>query len=211
MNILTCIEIFSAALLAFGGIEGVKGLITWWRHRKQDKRRVTAEADSAEVSAEKALRDMYEETLAEMRQQYTERITELHASIYDANKRNHDLLTAGAKKDDIIEDKTAKIRELNDIIYKLQKRIIAKDKFIAALKRFIEWLKLWHCEREFGKGGSYCNRRKPAQSIHIRYEAYEETEIEDVEYDDVQHQTNIFKTTLSLNENNNNDTQPDTD
>lgn len=163
MKLISVIEVFAAALAAIGGIEGVKGLISWWRHRKAEKRKVSAEADTAEVSAEKALRDMYEETLGEMRKEYTERINELHASLDDANRRNHDLLTAGARKDDIIEDKTVKIRSLQDELLEATRRI-------GYLEKALQHHKNWFCQREYGKGKNECMRREPAQNPPLKYE-----------------------------------------
>lgn len=163
MKLISVIEVFAAALAAIGGIEGVKGLISWWRHRKAEKRKVSAEADTAEVSAEKALRDMYEETLEDMRKQYSERIKELHASLDDANRRNHDLLTAGARKDDIIEDKTVKIRSLQDELLEATRRI-------GYLEKALQHHKNWFCQREYGKGKNECMRREPAQNPPLKYE-----------------------------------------
>lgn len=163
MKLISVIEVFAAALAAIGGIEGVKGLISWWRHRKAEKRKVYAEADSAEVSAEKALRDMYEETLEDMRKQYSERINELHASLDDANRRNHDLLTTGARKDDIIEDKTAKIRSLQD-------ELLEATRTIGRLEKTLQHHKNWFCQREYGKGKNECMRREPAQNPPLKYE-----------------------------------------
>lgn len=163
MKLISIIEVFAAALAAIGGIEGVKGLISWWRHRKAEKRKVSAEADTAEVSAEKALRDMYEETLGEMRHEFTERISELHASLDDANRRNHDLLTAGARKDDIIDDKTAKIRSLQDELLDAVRRI-------GLLEKALQHHKNWFCQREYGKGKNECLRREPAQNPPLKYE-----------------------------------------
>jgi hypothetical protein len=124
-----------------------------------------AEVDKANVEAEKSVRDMYEDTLADMRREFTERINELHSSLTDSNKRNTDLLKSGARKDEIIEDKTAKIRELNDVIFDLQKQLINKEKELSQKQQYIDWLKLWHCSRE----SNDCSRRKPPQPIPLKY------------------------------------------
>lgn len=163
MKLISIIEVFAAALAAFGGVEGVKGLLNWYRHRHDESRKSYAEANSAEVAAEKALRDMYEETLGEMRKEFVERINELHASLDDANRRNHELLKLGAKKDDIVEDKTAKIRSLQD-------ELLAATRTIGSLEKALQYHKAWFCQREYGKGKGECLRREPAQNPPLKYE-----------------------------------------
>lgn len=178
-------ELISGIVIAILGCSTLMGYILY---RKANKRMMEAEARmkeaetaKKEVEVEKALRDMYEETLAEMRKEYVERINELKASLDDANKRYHDLLVSGAKKDDIIEDKTNKIRELNEVIYTLQQRISSLEVRLARKEQHIEWQKLWHCSREMPTEGmneeqicESCSRRKPAQPIPLKYIPFKE-------------------------------------
>lgn len=149
-------------LLALGGYEGVKWLITFWVHRKQEKRMKKNEADQSEVATEKAVRDMYEETLTEMRKEYIERINELHQANTELNKQNLELLKAGARKDDIIADKNAKIRELQEIRNQ-------DTKTIGKLEGDVQYLDCWKCYREFGKGENDCDRRKPEQVPPLKF------------------------------------------
>lgn len=163
MTILSIIEVFGAVVAALGGYEGIKWVVTFFANRRHARRQLEAETNSAEVSAEKALRDMYEQTLAEMRTQYTSRISELHASLDDANRHNHDLLTAGARKDGIIDDKTSKIRSLQD-------ELRQATRTIAGLEKSLQHHKNWFCKREYGRGKDECIRREPAQNPPLKFE-----------------------------------------
>lgn len=85
MNILTILELFGAFIAALGGIEGIKWVINFIAHHKAAKRKVCAEANREEVSAEAALRDMYESSLKDLREEHTERTKELRTTIADVN------------------------------------------------------------------------------------------------------------------------------
>lgn len=157
-------------LAALGGYEGIKWLVTFFVHRKQEKRLKDAEVNRAEsevgkskVAEEKAVRDMYEETLTEMRNQYTERIGELRAANSELSKQNLELLKAGARKDDIIADKVAKLRELQELRVEDAKKIGELEKKLAHFKS-------WKCFREYGDGEEECLRRKPQQVPPMKYE-----------------------------------------
>lgn len=170
-----------------GGYEGIKWLITFWVHRKQEKRlkesqakKAENEADQSEVATENSIRDMYEDTLnkmrdldekriAEMREDYNARITELNkanAELHEANmllhKQNLELLKEGARKDDIIADKTAKIRELQELRNQDTIRI-------GELESDTQYLECWKCVREYGTGESECDRREPQQNPPLKY------------------------------------------
>lgn len=173
MSITSVLEIFGAICTALGGYEGIKWLVGFFAHRREEKRlkgaeanKAEAEADQSAVATEKALRDMYEETLGEMRVEFTERINELHASLTNMNERNHELLKAGARKDDIINDKTTKIRELQD-------ELLASTKENGQLEKRLLFYKNWHCRRELGDGKDDCRRREPAQNPPLKYEPIE--------------------------------------
>ena len=157
-------------LTALGGYEGVKWLVTFFVHRKQERRLKDAEVNQAEsevgrskVAQEKAVRDMYEETLTEMRNQYIERINELRAANSELSKQNLELLKAGARKDDIIADKVVKLRELQELR-------VEDAKQIGELEKKLAHFKSWKCFREFGEGEEECMRRKPQQIPPMRYE-----------------------------------------
>lgn len=170
MSVVSMLEVFATVATALGGYEGVKWLVSFLTHRKVEKRLKGAEANKAEsdadqsaVAAEKALRDMYEETLSEMRHEYVARIEELRNANAELNKQNLELLKAGARKDEIIEDKTKVIREL-------QEARVEEAQRIGKLEKQVQFFKSWKCFREFGKGGDKCSRREPKQNPPLKYE-----------------------------------------
>lgn len=155
---------------------GSTTLMGYLLYRGANRRIKAAEASKSEVGVEKALREMYEDTLVEMRKEYVERINELKASLDEANKRYRDLLVSSAKKDDIIEDKTGKIRELNEVVYALQQKITGFEVRISGLESELDWQRLWHCSREYPTNDMTeeqrcegCARRKPQQPIPLKY------------------------------------------
>ena len=150
-------------LTALGGYEGVKWLVTFFVHRKQEKRLKRNEADQSEVATERAVRDMYEETLTEMRKEYTERIGELRQENAEQSKQILELLKAGARKDDIIADKVTKLRELQELRVEDARKIGELEKKLAHFKS-------WKCFREYGDGEEECLRRKPKQVPPMKYE-----------------------------------------
>lgn len=169
MSIISILEVFGAVVTALGGWEFVKFLM----HRKQEQRLKESEADQSEVATENAMRDMYEETLARMRELDEKRIAEIredyHARIAELNKANAELhktnlelLKAGARKDDIIVDKTAKIRELQE----LRNQDAIK---IGVLEGDVQYLDCWKCYREYGKGENECDRREPQQNPPLKF------------------------------------------
>ena len=154
---------------ALGVIELIKWLITYLTHRKHEKQlketevnKAKSEAGKSEVSKEKALRDMYEETLSDMRMEYQERINELRQANSELSKQNLEVLKAGARKDEIIEDKIAKIRELNE-------QLVIEVRKNGELEKSSQFYETWHCERETGKGKEQCMRRKPQQNPPLKY------------------------------------------
>lgn len=185
MSFVTVLEVFGAALAAIitalGGWESIKG----WHQRKESKRKASAEASTMEVGAEKALRDMYEESLRDLRTEHTERTKELRSTIADVNLMYHTAIKDSARKDEIIDDKTAKIREQVETISKLQGRLIDHANYEAALKLKIAHLEQWHCEREQPRPdmteeelAQSCGRREPPQKVPVRYERFKIQTIE---------------------------------
>lgn len=166
MNITSLLGVFGAVVTAFGGYEGVKWLVNFLAHRKQNKQMEWNKVHKSSVENEKATRDMYEETLSEMRQEYVERINELRGANAEQNKQNLELIKAGARKDEIIEDKTLKIRELQD-------ELLNATKTNGELEKKLQWHENWHCKREFGRGKGECMRREPAQNPPLKYEPLE--------------------------------------
>ena len=180
MSIESIAEVFGAMAGALGGYEFVKWIVNYFTHRKSEKQLKGIEVNKAKVDVdkqcidrEKALRDMYEETLQEMRKEFQERIAEVRQEAKDRiadlkqenmelHKTNLELLKAGARKDEIIEDKIVRIRELTESLVEATKRN-------GLLEKAVSFFKSWHCKREFGKTGEKCNRRLPEQIPPLKY------------------------------------------
>jgi len=152
MNWENLITTVAGLLGVLGGWEGVKYLI----NRKSNKRINESEADKKEI-----------ETDSDEFHLYKERIEELRTTNAEVNKQNYELIKACEAKEEIIADKTAKIRELQELRVEDTKRIgeLEKEKL---------FYKSWHCQREFGRGKDNCTRRKPAQNPPLKYTPIEE-------------------------------------
>ena len=177
--------LFIEILGALGGYEFVKWLVTYITHRKHEKQLKETEVDKAKsdvgkskVAEEKALRDMYEETITDLRKEFQERITDvrrdsqerikdLQQANTELSKQNLELLKAGAKKDEIIEDKVAKIRELNELL-------VGETRKSGKLEKAVQYYESWKCFREYGRGGEKCPRRKPEQNPPLKFKPLEE-------------------------------------
>lgn len=181
-------SVMEFVLGVIGAVFGCTTLVGWLLYRNANRRiknaeaeRAQAEADRVKIEVENAMRDMYEDTLRNMREEHAERTKELRATITDVNLMYHNALKDGARKDEIIDDKTSKIRELNEMIYSLQAKINGKDSYTASLLRYIDWLKIWHCEREQPRPEmtkeeleQSCNRRKPPHRVPVKYVPFDE-------------------------------------
>lgn len=172
MNSTLFIEIIGA----LGGYEFVKWIVSYIANRKQDKQLKESEVDMAKsdvnkskVAEEKALRDMYEETLSDLRKEFQERIKDLQQSNAELSKQNLELLKAGARKDEIIDDKTSIIRELNE-------QRVEDARKIGRLEKLLMFYKSWHCKREVGRGKEQCSRREPEQDPPLKYKDIEEND-----------------------------------
>lgn len=159
-------ETIVTLITAFGGFEFIKWAVNRFVFRKQETVKADSSAMKTAVEAEKAVRDMYEETITELRTEYTSRLEELRNSNKELNEYNLALLKAGSKKDEIIDEKTIKIRELNDSCINYEKKV-------GELQREVVHYKCWFCQREYGRGKEECIRRKPAQNPPLKYSDYE--------------------------------------
>ena len=159
-------ETIVTLITAFGGFEFIKWAVNRFVFRKQETVKADSSAMKTAVEAEKAVRDMYEETITELRTEYTSRLEELRNSNKELNEYNLALLKAGSKKDEIIDEKTIKIRELNESCVNYEKRV-------GELQREVVHYKCWFCQREYGRGKEECLRRKPAQNPPLKYSDYE--------------------------------------
>lgn len=158
MNPTSVIEVFGAMVAALGGYESVKWLVGFIAHRKQEKRLKKLEADKKETEVD-----------ADEFHLYKERIDELREANAELGKQNLELLKSGARKDEIIEDKTAKIRELNDKLLEATRRI-------GFLERLLQHYKNWFCKREVGDGKEDCRRRQPDQNPPLKFKPIDDTE-----------------------------------
>ena len=159
-------ETIVTLITAFGGFEFIKWAVNRFVFRKQETVKADSSAMKTAVEAEKAVRDMYEETITELRTEYTSRLEELRNSNKELNEYNLALLKAGSKKDEIIDEKTIKIRELNESCVNYEKRV-------GELQMLVLYYKCWFCQREYGRGKEECIRRKPAQNPPLKYSDYE--------------------------------------
>ena len=159
-------ETIVTLITAFGGFEFIKWAVNRFVFRKQETVNADSSAMKTAVEAEKAVRDMYEETITELRTEYTSRLEELRNSNKELNEYNLALLKAGSKKDEIIDEKTIKIRELNESCVNYEKRV-------GELQREVVHYTCWFCQREYGRGKEECIRRKPAQNPPLKYSDYE--------------------------------------
>jgi len=144
-NLITTIV---GLLAALGGWDAIKYCI----NRKSNRRINESEADKKEI-----------ETDTDEFHLYKERIEELRLSNAELNKQNYELIKACEAKEEIIADKTAKIREL-------QEARIEDTKQIGELEKEVQYYKGWKCFREYGRGKENCTRRKPAQNPPLKYE-----------------------------------------
>jgi len=151
MNWETLLSTIVGLLGVLGGWEGIKYFI----NRKSNKRINESEADKKEI-----------ETDSDEFHLYKERIEELRTTNAEVNKQNYELIKACEVKEEIIADKTSKIREL-------QEARIEDTKRIGELEKQVQFYKNWKCFREYGRGEEDCTRRKPAQNPPLKYEPIE--------------------------------------
>ena len=149
---------------AFGGTTfiSVVGMVAYWRQTKRTKE---AETRLTEIQAQQAKYD-YEQ----------KRIEDLHKVV---DLLNTQLLAAqklAAQKEEIITDKTNRIREKDEVISNLMAKLMQREQYISAQQRFIDWLKNWHCKREYGNGEEDCRRREPEQRVKVSYDPPPELE-----------------------------------
>lgn len=160
-------QVYQILTWVFSGTSavGVLSSIMWWRTTKRNKE---AETRLSEVQTKQAEHD-YEQ----------KRIDDLHKTIDILNAQLLSKTKECENKEDIITDKTNRIREKDETISGLMTKLLEKEQFISSQARFVDWLKNWHCRREYGKGKDDCTRRQPEQKIKMTYDAPPEME----EYD----------------------------
>lgn len=166
----------TAILGTLGGFELVKYLVNLVAKRKYNRRKENAEADKAEQEADDAIIRSYEERLKSMSEQhdkavhsYEERLKELRASNTELNAQLLNCVKEKARKDEIIDDKTAQIRKVNE-------ELVEAVRHMATLSREVQYYKNWKCFREYGKGKGECTRREPQQNPPLKYSPLSLTE-----------------------------------
>lgn len=191
MTFISIVETFGAVVVAFGGFEGIKWVIRRYAPKKNEKRQDEAEVAKSEVDVQQAvqsIKDSINQTWQNNIKEFTEidtaRIRELREANEILNNRITDLLKAGARKDEIISDKTIKIRELEDdrisiardyegrintITREYEEKITDLTRQVGHAEKLAMFYRTWHCEREYGRGKEMCLRRKPAQEPPLKY------------------------------------------
>lgn len=195
-------QIVVSLIGALGGFELIKWLFNRFLPKKTEQRLDESEAGKSEVEVQQAVQDLkdsinetWQKNIKEFTEIDTARIKELRDANTILNNQITDLLKAGARKDEIISDKTSKIRELEDekvaMIREYEDRITSLEKehkndILALQKEYEEkiteltrqlghqeklamFYRTWHCEREYGRGKENCLRRKPAQDPPLKY------------------------------------------
>lgn len=164
----------AAIIGALGGFELIKYLINLVAKRKYDRRKENADADIAEQQADDAIIHSYEERLKSMSEQhdkavhsYEERLKELRASNSELNIQLLNNVKEKARKDEIIDDKVAQIRKVNE-------ELVKSTRHIAHLEKELQYFKNWKCFREYGKGKGECLRREPQQNPPLKYSPIEQ-------------------------------------
>ena len=153
--------------------------VLYWRQNRRIK-----EAEARREEAETQLKTL--EVREREEERYNKRVDVLHEDIDTLNTQLTNAYKDKARAEEIIDDKTAKIRELNDTIFALQKQLVDKENLIGRLKLFIQWLKHWHCKRETGKLKGQCTRRLPEQSVPTPFQEYpDKSLLADLGVDDV--------------------------
>lgn len=180
MTFVSIVETFSAVVVALGGLELFKWVKRTWFPKKTEVRLDESEADKSEVEvkqAVQALQDSINETWQRNIKDFTEidtaRIKELRDANEILNNRITELLKAGARKDEIISDKVAKIRELEEarinITKDYEEQITELTRQLGHQEKMTMFFRAWHCEREYGSKKEDCKRRKPAQNPPLKY------------------------------------------
>lgn len=158
--------------------------------RKQQKRIKEAEARLAEVSVDKAK----VETRTDEWHLWKEQSDAMHNVIETLSAQLLEKTKECDRKEDIISDKTRRIREKEEQNLELYTRLLHCEQRIASMQRFIDWLKNWHCAREWGRGKDDCMRRKPEQKVKMTYDPPIEMGEEDAPDDMIEEKVEISAT-----------------
>lgn len=191
MTFISIVETFSAVVVALGGLELFKWVKRTWFPKKTEARIDESEAAKSEVEVQQAVQDIkdsinetWQKNIRDFTEIDTARIRELREANTILNNQITDLLKAGARKDEIISDKTSKIRDLEDekiaIVREYEEKItcITKEyegqitdltRQLGHQEKLTMFYRTWHCEREYGRGKENCLRRKPAQEPPLKY------------------------------------------
>lgn len=187
----------AAILGTLGGFELVKYLVNLFVKRKYNRRKENAEADKAEQEADDVIIHSYEERLKSMSEQhdkvihsyeerlksmseqhdkavhsYEERLKELRASNTELNTLLLNNIKEKSRKDDIIDDKNAHIRKVNE-------ELVTATRHIGHLEKELVYFKNWKCFREYGRGKNECTRREPQQNPPLKYSPLDCSESQD--------------------------------
>lgn len=191
MTFVSIAETFAAVVVALGGLELFKWIKRTWFPKPTEKRLDESEAGKSEIEVQQGIQDLkdsinetWQKNIKEFTEIDTARIKELRESNTILNNQITDLLKAGARKDEIISDKTSKIRDLEDekiaiireyeekitsITKEYEEKITELTRHLGHQEKLTMFYRAWHCEREYGRKKENCLRRKPAQEPPLKY------------------------------------------
>lgn len=140
-----------ALVSTLGGIVTGGGLVYI---SKAGRRKATAEAVKTEAEAEGAKFELYQQ-----------RIDELHKSLAFANEHITTLTKADSEKELRFIDQTKRLRDTQRQLVAATERAMVLERENGRLRLLNEFLRNWHCRREFRD----CDRRLPRQKNPCRY------------------------------------------
>lgn len=144
-----------------GVVFGCTTLMGWVLYRKASKRMKDAEARLKEVEA-----------LDKEHELNVRRMMALHTDIDTLNVQLTNAYKDKGRAEEIIDDKTRKIRELQDRIYGLLEERRKDAVLMAGVEAERDYYRAWHCERETNNCEEGCLRRRPAQNPPLKYRPF---------------------------------------
>lgn len=202
MTFISVVETFGAVVVALGGLETFKWVKRTFFPSKVEKSQDMVEVAQSVQNLETSMNEMWKENTKSIQDLDNQRIESLKNSIKTVNEHNADLIKqiADCQKEiarvnDLVADKTAHIREVEEVRLKDTKRyeqeITDLTKRNGELEKLVMFYRAWHCEREYGNRKEDCKRRKPAQNPPLRYCPIEERAVSETKIPLCEVSTNI--------------------
>lgn len=192
MTFISVVETFGAVVVALGGLETFKWVKRTWFPNKNEKKQDESEANKSVVDVaqsvqnlETSIHGMWQENLASLSKIDTERLQELRNSNKVLNEHNTDLTRQIAENqkeiarlNDLIADKTKRIREIEEAhledVKEYEQKITDLTKKQGALEKAVMYYQSWFCRREFGNRKENCRRRDPEQNPPLKFTPFED-------------------------------------